>query len=535
MDTGPSYEPAQPLPEVPEPFGAFGSPAHGEVAPWPPDPTPPDAWPGEVEAVSPSLDFGDEGMIKNTDEITKMILKAAEATRAEMQDHVEPAFSGRVKWPVQCTVGPGLEGAIACESKVGYVNGTKGALIYRGYDIFDLCAYATFEEVAFLLLRGKLPSERQLDAFKTKLVAYRRIPRTLRIMMSFPVERMNAMAALRLGTNMMRQEFTQVDDITAKRGTEEAIGTDEDSIPMETMPRGEEHAIYEVPRGPRRAAKQGYTDFQRTADDVMGMESCYHVLAGVSTIAAAISRLRHGLMPLEPHPELGLAANYLYMITGREPTPVEARIMDVCLILHADHGMNASTFASLVVASTLSDVYLSVGSGIAALNGPLHGGANEQVLRTLHEIGDADAVPAWYERARERKRKIMGFGHRVYKTYDPRARVLGPLAKRLTSGLKDVTRLLATAQALEKAVVDDLGAAKGIYPNVDFYSGLVYTCLGVPEFLFTPTFAVARVAGWTSRVMEYLVNNRIFRPRAIYSGPFDREFVPLKKRGRGKA
>jgi citrate synthase len=219
------------------------------------------------------------------------------------------------------------------------------------------------------------------------------------------------------------------------------------------------------------------------------------------------------------------------MMTGEKPDPVAERIMDVALILHADHGMNASTFASMVVASTLSDIYFSIGAGIAALNGPLHGGANEQVLRVLNEIGTPDRAPAWYEQARSEKRKIMGFGHRVYKAYDPRARVLAPLAEYLAKGHPDGRDLYATARVLEEQVVATLGKEKKIFPNVDFYSGIVYTCLGIPQELFTPLFAVSRVSGWTARVVEYLENNRIFRPRGMYIGAFDRKYTPVSDRG----
>jgi citrate synthase len=206
--------------------------------------------------------------------------------------------------------------------------------------------------------------------------------------------------------------------------------------------------------------------------------------------------------------------------------------MDVALILHADHGMNASTFACLVVASTLSDVYFSVGSGIAALNGPLHGGANELVLRTLDTIGSPENVGPWLERALARKEKIVGFGHRVYKTYDPRARILGPLAKYLARANKSGRRLVATAEELEKQAVAKLGESKRVFTNVDYYSGLVYGSLGIDRELFPPIFAVSRVAGWTARVLEYLQNNRIFRPRAMYVGKFNQEYKPLEARGK---
>ena len=239
-------------------------------------------------------------------------------------------------------------------------------------------------------------------------------------------------------------------------------------------------------------------------------------------------------MPIEPDPGLGHAANFIYMMTGCRPTPEQEQAMDVALILHADHGMNASTFACLVVASTLSDIYFSVGSGIAALNGPLHGGANEQVLRTLRLIGGPENVKAWFRQALQNDQKIMGFGHRVYKAYDPRARVLSSLARALAEGNDEMKRLVETAEDLEQEVLATLGREKQVFPNVDFYSGLVYACLGIPEDLFTPIFAVSRVSGWTARLREYLQNNRIFRPRAVYVGPLDKQYVPLDRRTESK-
>jgi citrate synthase len=208
--------------------------------------------------------------------------------------------------------------------------------------------------------------------------------------------------------------------------------------------------------------------------------------------------------------------------------------MDISLILHADHGMNASTFASIVVASTLSDVYASIGAGIAALNGPLHGGANEQVIKSLGRIGSPENVDRWVDAALKRKERIMGFGHRVYKTYDPRALILGAIARKLTGETPETSTLLATALQLEDCVTRKLGATKGIYPNVDFYSGLVYLTMGIPVEMFTPVFAVSRVAGWTARVLEYLQSNRIFRPRAIYTGPLAETFVPIASRLRDR-
>jgi len=469
-------------------------------------------------------------MHDHSKQITELILAAAEKARSETSNEPETTFTQRVKWPVNCSVGPGLEGAIACESKVGYVNGSKGWLLYRGYDIFELCAYSNFEEVCYLLLHGKLPTARQLAAFRAKLAQYRYLPKTMRLLIGFPVEELNPMAALRLGTLFMRQKKTFRDKDIARPDSASAINSDEDSIPMEIAPYGESHAKYEFRRGRRQKSAPDPT--RDALDDASSIESCYQLIAGVPTIAAAVSRIREGKLPIEPDPALSHAANFLYMLTGRKPTPIEERVMDVALILHADHGMNASTFACMVVASTLSDIYFSIGAGIAALNGPLHGGANEQVIKTLRSIGSPRNVAGWYQAARARKEKIMGFGHRVYKAYDPRARILAPLAEALAEKNPDVLPLFRTARALEKRVVADLGRQKGIFPNVDFYSGLVYSCLGIrPEF-FTAVFALSRVSGWTARVLEYLRENRIFRPRAMYVGPFDLRYVPIHERDR---
>jgi citrate synthase len=466
---------------------------------------------------------------KDTKEITEVILKAKEKAYAELDTEAESEFVRNVKWPVDCVVGPGLEGAIACESKVGYVNGSKGWLVYRGYNIFDLCAYSSFEEVSYLLLYGKLPTENQLKKFKEKLKGYRNIPKTIRLLSSFPVQDMNAMGAVRLGTNLMRQECTFVDKKEYKPDVKTAISADEDSIPMETRPMGERKAIYSLKQA------EGITRPSGLSKDLhmpVGFEPALHLISGIPTIAGAVARLRVGELPLNPDPELSHAGNLIYMITGRKPTPVEERIMDISLILHADHGMNASTFATMVVASTLSDLYFAVGSGIAALNGSLHGGANERVVKMLSEIGDSKNVKKWYKKKTTKKEKISGFGHRVYKAYDPRARVLGPLAHFLVKSESDkkIAGLFKVAQELEKEVVSTLGEKKKVFPNVDFYSGIVYSCLDIPTKLFTPIFAVSRVSGWTARVLEYLKNNRIFRPRAVYSGPLEEKYVPINKR-----
>ena len=464
-------------------------------------------------------------MHEETEDITDLILEAGRKAREATGDQPEPRQQDKIDWPLQCSVGPGLEGAIACESEVGYVNGSKGRLVYHGYDVFDLAAHSSFEEVCYLLLHGELPTASEYERFKEELAQKRHMPDVLRHMMSFPLEDMNIMAALRLGTDLMRREYTVMERKEGRPDPTEALQADEDSIPMETEPTGEPHAIYEF-NALERARK---SDLDDASENACSIESCYHLISGLATLAAAAYRVRRGKMPVDPDPELSHAGNYLYMMTGRKPTPMEERIMDVALILHADHGMNASTFATLVVASTLSDIYFSIGAGVAALNGPLHGGANEHVIYTLKEIGSPDNVADWFTEAREEGRKIPGFGHRVYKTHDPRARILAPLAKQLSRG-NEMGPLYDTAEALQEAVLSDFGRDKGIFPNVDFYSGLVYYAMGISPEMFTPTFAVSRVAGWTARVLEYLKQNRIFRPRATYVGGFGNEYVPMEDR-----
>jgi citrate synthase len=458
-------------------------------------------------------------------QIQDIILEAADKANHETSSEPEPELTKPSRWPISCSVGPGLEGSIACESKVGYVNGSKGWLIYRGYNIFDLCAYSTFEEVSYLLLYGELPKESELISYKQKLFNYLHLNKTLRLLMGFPVEQMHVMAALRLGTNLMRQEFTLLDKEESRPDYGDAIASDEDSIGMETLLGGSDHATFEF------EIKQGTSPIATNrSDNASGIEACIHLIAGVSSIIGAIARIHKNVLPLEPHPELSQAANLLYMITGEVPSPVEERIMDICLILHADHGMNASTFASMVVASTMADIYFSVGAGIGALSGPLHGGANEAVIHNLREIGSKERVGDWVDQKLAEKSKISGFGHRVYKAYDPRARVLGPLARFLANDKPDIQPLYEVASELENVVLTGLGKEKKIFPNVDFYSGLVYSSLGIDYKLFTPLFAASRVAGWTARVLEYMENNRIFRPRAIYTGEFNKGYVPATQR-----
>ena len=460
-------------------------------------------------------------------DIQKLILKAAETARRETADEPEPEKPQKTRWPISCTVGPGLEGAIACESKVGYVNGAKGWLVYRGYNIFELCAYSTFEEVSYLLLHGKMPTAAELETLKEKLFNYTRINKVVRQLMGFPIEQMSVMGALRLGANLMRREYNDLDMASARPESSEAISSDEDSIAMETIPGGSKHAIFEFGSRPRRKSTKSKRVFNKSA----GLEDSYHLIAGISCIAAATSRLHNDQLPLGPLPDLSHAANLIYMITGKRPTPVEEKVMDIALILHADHGMNASTFATMVVASTLADIYFSVGAGVAALSGPLHGGANEEVIRNLREIGSVKNVKKWVKAKLEQKKKVSGFGHRVYKAYDPRARILGPLAGLLLKEKPELKPLFEVARELESTVMDMFGKEKKIFPNVDFYSGLIYSSLGFDDELFTPMFAASRVSGWTARVLEYMEKNRIFRPRGLYTGEFNQTYVPINQRG----
>lgn len=464
--------------------------------------------------------------LRETPEITEIILKARARAYEETDDQPEPELTSKVDWPVNCNVGHGLEGAIACETKIGYVNGLKGWLVYRGYNIFDLCAYSNYEEVSYLLLYGKLPNRAEYEEFCKRLASARHIPNTLRMMMGFPLQEMNPMAALRIGTNMLRQRLTWRDLRDACAHLDTFVETDADAVPQDEVPMGEDASVYEF----RSGAFKRPDSARASTDDAEGMVACIQLISAMAVITAAVSRIRNDRIPIEWRTDLSHAANLLYMITGRVPTPIEERIMDICLILHADHGMNASTFAAMVVASTLSDIYFSVGAGIAALNGPLHGGANEQVLKMLKEIGAPENVKDWYAKKREKKEKVMGFGHRVYKAYDPRARVLAPLAEYLAQNNAQAKKHLETAVALEKEVLETLGKEKKIFPNVDYYSGIVYSCLGIPDDMFTPVFAVSRTSGWTARILEYLENNRLFRPRAIYTGNLESVYPPMDQR-----
>lgn len=387
-------------------------------------------------------------------------------------------FAGKLEWPVTVQLGRGLEGAITNATKLGYIDGEKGWLIYRGYNIFDLAEHSTFEETSYLLLFGKLPTGKELEGFDKKLKGYREVPRqVLDILSSLPVKSIHPMAALRTAVSVLGCLDEKADEITVENDTEIAI----------------------------------------------------KLIARMATLAGAIARLRKDKEPIPPDNNLSHAANYLYMMTGEKPDDFFAKVMDVALILHADHGMNASTFTTMVINSSLSDLYSAVTGGIGSLKGPLHGGANERALAELMKIKDVDDAVRYVKECIAQKKKIMGFGHRVYKAYDPRAKILGQYSQKVTE-MKGMGHLYQIAKKVEEEVIAAYGK-KGIFPNVDFYSGTIYYAMGIEPTMFTPIFAVSRISGWVARVLEYLPENRIFRPRAVYVGPMEAEYIPIEKRG----
>lgn len=387
-----------------------------------------------------------------------------------------PKFVGEVQWPVTIELGKGLEGAITGHSKIGYVDGQKGWLVYRGYNIFDLAEHSNYEETAYLLLFGHLPTRKELDDFKGKLVGYRTIPKEVIETLQMLPKDCHPMAALRTGISVLGCLDPKADQVTVENDTEIAV----------------------------------------------------KLISQTATVAAAIARIRKGQEVVDPDPSLGHTANFLYMALGEKPSDLTAKVMDVSMILHADHGMNASTFTCMVVNSSLSDLYSSVCGGIGSLKGPLHGGANERALAEMLKIKDVDGAVEYVKDAIANKKKIMGFGHRVYKAYDPRAKVLGKYSQEVTEKL-GLGHLYQIAKKVEDEVIAAYGE-KGIFPNVDFYSGTIYYALGIEVPLFTPIFAVSRVAGWVARVLEYLPENRIFRPRAVYVGDMEQTYVPIDQR-----
>ncbi len=371
---------------------------------------------------------------------------------------------------------PGLEGVPATQSAICDIDGQKGILTYRGYTIDDLASQSSFLETAYLLVWGTLPTASQLEDFQQEVQMHRRVSFRIRDMMkSFPSA----------------------------------------GHPMDALQSS--------------AASLGLFYSRRALDNpeyIYG--AVVRLIAKIPTMVAAFQLIRKGQDPIQPRDDLPYAANFLYMLTEREPDPLAARIFDACLILHAEHSLNASTFSARVTASTLTDPYAVVASAVGTLAGPLHGGANEDVLEMLEQIGTEDRVEAWLDEAIAQKQKIMGFGHREYKVKDPRAVILQQLAEQLFDQFGH-DPMYDLARKLEAVAAERLGP-KGIYPNVDFYSGLVYRKLGIPEDLFTPIFAIARVAGWLAHWKEQLGANRIYRPSQIYTGPSGLSWQPLSER-----
>ena len=373
----------------------------------------------------------------------------------------------------------GLDNVYVKESKICFIDGEASKLFYRGYSIEDLAEHSTFEETAYLLIYGKLPTKQQLQDFENAVSSNRALePGALQLLRSFP---------------------TTSDPMDALRTAVSALGLFD---PQPATNNNEER-----------------------------ISKALRILGKTPTIIAAFDRLRNRKEPMPSQPDLGHAANLLYMLTGKMPDRYDARVMDVALILHAEHEMNASTFSCTVTASTMADMYSIITSGIGTLRGPLHGGANEAALRTVIEVGDPSKAEDYVTTALAEKKRIMGFGHRIYKTWDPRYVILKRLGAELASK-KEETNLFGTAVAIEQSALRHL-AGSPIFPNVDSYSGVLFHMLDIPTDLFTPVFAMSRIAGWTAHAIEYLESNRLIRPKALYIGQTSLPYVPLDARGTG--
>ncbi|RLM59755.1 citrate synthase [Halobellus sp. Atlit-31R] len=372
----------------------------------------------------------------------------------------------------------GLEGVLVAESELSYIDGDAGKLVYRGYPIEDLARQASYEEVVYLLWHGELPTAEELDDF----------------------------ASWMAGTRSLNDEVL----------AEIRKLADADEVPMAAL----------------RTIVSSLSAYDEDADheDVTGLEAnlrmACRITAKIPTALAAFERFRNGDDAIEPREELDHAANFLYMLNGEEPDEVLAETFDMALVLHADHGLNASTFSALVTASTLSDLYSAVTSAVGTLAGSLHGGANANVMRMLKEVDESDADPTtWVENALAEGRRIPGFGHRVYEVKDPRAKILGEKSKALAEAAGD-TKWYDCSVAIEEYITEE----KGLSPNVDFYSASTYYQMGIPVDIYTPIFAMSRVAGWIAHVLEQYDNNRLIRPRARYVGPQDLDFPSLDER-----
>ena len=367
----------------------------------------------------------------------------------------------------------GLRGIVAAQSTIGDVNGEEGILIYQGYNIHDLAENSTFEEVVYLIWNGKLPTKSELENLKSEFQANYGVPAPIiEMLKTFPTDA-NPMDVLRTAVSAL--------DFYDREGH----GTDRDNA--------------------TKAATK--------------------LTAQMPTIVAAWECIRNGKDIVAPDKSLSIAENFLYMLRGEKPEEDEARMFDICLILHADHELNASTFTTRVVSGTLADVYGAVTAGIAALAGPLHGGANTKVMESLLEIGDTENVESWLDKKLENKEKVMGIGHAVYKTEDPRATWLRKFSKQLGEK-KGETKWYEMSEKLENLMQEK----KGMFPNVDFYSATVYYLMGIPLDLYTPIFAISRISGWTGHILEQYGDNKLIRPRAEYVGPRDLKYSPIDER-----
>jgi len=367
----------------------------------------------------------------------------------------------------------GLEGVVAATTKLSDVRGLDGELIYCGYNINELAGKATYEEVVHLLHRGKLPNSTELAALKAELAAARKLPDGV--------------------IELIKQLPNDASPMRAIRTVVSAL------------------ACYEPPEA------QDSLEDQATR--------AIKLIAQVPVITAYFHLARQGKPLPESDPNLGEAANFLYLVDGEKPSEAKEKTIDMCYILHADHGMNASTFSARVTIATLSGMYSAITSAIGTLKGPLHGGANEGVIKMLQEIGSVEKVDEFVADCIKNKKKIMGIGHRVYKVLDPRAPHLQAMAKKLSGELGE-TKWLDMSERIREIMVSE----KNLYPNVDFYSATVYYSLGIPTDLFTPIFAIARTSGWTAHVLEQLADNRLIRPKSLYDGPDDLKYTPVDER-----
>ncbi len=371
---------------------------------------------------------------------------------------------------------PGLEGVIGGLTSISEIDSDRSSLIYRGIDVHDLAEQGSFEETAYLLVYGKLPNRAELENFKEVLGKEREVPK-------------------------------QVYDAMAL-------------MPKETHPMDQIRAAYSI----LTAFDPDYKEPATNHD--ANVRKSVRIIAKAGTMVANGHRIRQGLPPIAPDPNVSIAANFLTLMNdGVKPDDYTETVMDASLTLYAEHGYNASTFANRVTVATLSDVYSGVITGIGTLKGPLHGGANEEAMHMLMEIGTPDRAEAWIRDALATKKKIMGFGHREYKKGDSRAMYLTQVAKEIGRRKGD-TKWGDIADILERVMLEE----KGLYPNVDFPAAYAYYLLGIPIDLYTPIFVIARVTGWTAHAIEQLDNNRLIRPKCIYEGPYNVPFVPINER-----